>query len=178
MILNTESSISKFQESMSYYYCSRNSSQKKWKNKGLSFSFVEFWALVLKHLLVGFMHVNSGEEQGVSKPLREHRALLCFGNNFRTRSSSLSVVNSRANLSGNGWHPESRQLKEQSKSNIFRRTSRRQAIREDNGIVKVEVDHTWDELKIMAEKVWIEHRIGLWDFSPSRRSISVQMRFL
>lgn len=41
MILNTESSISKFQETMIYCYCSRNSSQNKSKNKGLSFSYVE-----------------------------------------------------------------------------------------------------------------------------------------
>lgn len=88
--------------------------------------------MVLKSLLVGCMHGNSGEELGVLKPLREHRALLSFGNNFRTRSSSLSVVNSRANLSGNGRHPESRQLKQQSRSNIFRRT----AIRKENGVVR------------------------------------------
>lgn len=178
MILNTESSISKFQETMIYCYCSRNSSQNKSKNKGLSFSYVEFRALVLKPLLVGCMHGNSGEELGVLKPLREHRALLFLGNNFRTRSSSLSVVDSRANLSGNGWHPESRQLKEQSRNNIFRRTSGCQAIRKENSIVKVEIIHIWDEQKIMAEKVWIEQSIGVWVFSPSRRSISVQMRFL
>ena len=79
MILNTESSISKFQETMIYCYCSRNSSQNKSKNKGLSFSYVEFRALVLKPLLVGCMHGNSGEELGVLKPLREHRALLFLG---------------------------------------------------------------------------------------------------
>lgn len=60
MVLDTKSSISKFQETMISHY-SHNSSQES-KNKGLNFSYAEFWTSVFKHLLVGCIQGNCGEE--------------------------------------------------------------------------------------------------------------------